>query len=170
MHFLTKDEARSVRKKLDRQIADKPRPRLVLYYRSGNHDYSKAANTITASIGEFTEVTLLYLFCVSGDGWSEGNERDERWRRYRLWRAANGDQRRLYDAPGHRFERGEGDSVSQVIEFALQLGWDTLVAAKPRRQLLFLSHDDRMEIYHGFQRRWLAETLIALGYWHRATH
>jgi len=74
MQFLTKDEARSVRKKLDRQIADKPRPRLVLHYRSGNHDYSKAANTITASIGEFTEVTLLYLFCVSGDGWSEGND------------------------------------------------------------------------------------------------
>ena len=113
---------------------------------------------------------MLCLFCVSGDGWSEENERDERWQRYRLWRVANGDQRRLYDAPGHRFERGEGDSVSQVIEFALQLGWDTLVAAKPRRQILFLSHDDRMEIYHGFQRRWLAETLIALGYWHRATH
>jgi hypothetical protein len=30
--------------------------------------------------------------------------------------------RRLYDAPGHRFERGEADSVSQAIEFALQLG------------------------------------------------
>ena len=143
---------------------------MVLYYESGNRDYSKAANTITASIRKFSEVNLLFLFCITGDGWSEGNATDERWRRYRLWRAANGDERRLYDAPGHRFERGEGDSLSQVIEFALQLGWDALLAATPRRQLLFLSHDNRMEIYRGFERRWLAERLIALGYWRRATH
>jgi hypothetical protein len=170
MQFLARDEARLLQKKLDRQIADKPRPKLVLYCESGNRDYSKAANTITASIRKFSEVNLLFLFCITGDGWSEGNATDERWRRYRLWRAANGDERRLYDAPGHRFERGEGDSLSQVIEFALQLGWDALLAATPRRQLLFLSHDDRMEIYRGFERRQLAERLIALGYWRRATH
>ena len=165
MQFLARDEARLLQKKLDRQIADKPKPRLVLYYKSANRDYSKAANVITASIGEFSEVILLFLFCLTGDGWSEGNARDERWRRYRLWRAANGDLGRLYDAPGHRFERGEGGNLSKVTAFALHLGWDALLAAKPGRQLLFLSHDDRMEIYRGFERRWLAEKLIALGYW-----
>ena len=66
MQFLARDEARLLQKKLDSQIADKPRPKLVLYYESGNRDYSKAANTITASIGKFTEVTLLFLFCVTG--------------------------------------------------------------------------------------------------------
>jgi hypothetical protein len=169
MQFLARDEARLLQKKVDRQIAEKPRPRLVLYYESGNRDYSKAADTITVSIGKFTKVILLFLFCITGDGWSEGNSRDERWQRYRLWRAANGDQRRLYDAPGHQFERGEGDNLSKLVAFALQLGWDALVAATPARQLLFLSHDDRMEIYRGFERRWLAERLIALGYWRRAT-
>jgi len=169
MQFLARDEAGFLQKKLDRQIADKPKPKLVLYYESGNRDYSKAANAITASIGDFTNVTLLYLFCVTGDGWSEGNASDERWRRYRLWRAANGDYRRLYEAPGHWFERGEAGDLSKVIAFALHLGWDALLAATPGRQLLFLSHDDRMEIYRGFDRRRLAERLIALGNWRRAT-
>ena len=150
MQFLANDEARFLQKKLDRQIADKPKPKLVLYYESAKRDYCEAANLITASIGEFTEVTLLFLFCATGDGWSEGNARGERWRRYRLWRDAHGDQSRLYDAPGHRFERGEKDDLSKVIAFALHLGWDALLAATPGRKLLFLSHDDRMEIYRGF--------------------
>ena len=169
MQFLARDEAKVLQKKLDRQIADKPKPKLVLYYESGDRDYSKAANGITASIGEYSKASLLYLFCVTGDGWSEGNANDERWRRYRLWRAAHGDQRRLYDAPGHRFERGEADELSKVIAFALHLGWDALLAATPGQQLLFLSHGDRIEIYRGFDRRRLADKLIALGYWRRAT-
>jgi hypothetical protein len=92
----------------------------------------------------------------------EGNARDGRWGRYQLWRAAHGEQRRLYDAPGHQFERGEGDDLSKVIAFALHLGWDALLGATPKRQLLFLSHDDRMEIYRGFERRRLAENLSRL--------
>jgi hypothetical protein len=58
--------------------------------------------------------------------------------------------------------------LARVIEFALLLGWDALVAASPKRQLSFLSHDDRMEIYRGFDRRRLAERLTALGYWYKA--
>ena len=54
-----------------------------------------------------------------------------------------------------------------MIQFALRPGWDALIAAKPGRQLLFLSHDDRMEIYRGFDWRPLGEQLIKLGYWQR---
>jgi hypothetical protein len=50
MNFLARDEANSLEKKLRRQIADQPRPKLVLYYRGGaSRDYSHAANAITAS-------------------------------------------------------------------------------------------------------------------------
>jgi hypothetical protein len=165
MHFIARDEAKLLEKQLRRQISEKPK--LVLYYRSGRPDYSDAAHAITASIGEFTEATLHFLFCVSGDGWSEGNATNERWGRYRQWRAANSEHRRLSDAPGHEFEPHEAEQLSQAIQFALQLGWDALVAAKPGRQLLLLTHDDRIEIYRGFEWRRLAEKLIALGYWHR---
>ena len=167
MHFLAKDQAASLERKLQLQIADKPRPKLVLYYKSGDRDYSHAAKAITASIGAFDEATVLFLFCVAGDGWSEGNAGSECWRRYRHWRKARGEHRRLYDAPGHRFECDEGDSFSEALGFALRLGWDALVSAKPGRQLLCLSHDDRMEIYRGFEWRGLAERLVALGYWRR---
>jgi len=38
---------------------------------------------------------------------------------------------------------------------------------KAGRQLLLLSHNDRIEIYRGFDWRALAERLLVLGYWHR---
>ena len=166
MNFLGRDEANSLEKKLRRQMADQPGAKLVLYYKSGARDYSHAANAIAASTGKFTQVTLLFLWCLSG-GWSGHTATNGQWSRYRQWREAAGEKRPLYDAPGHQFEPHEVEHLSKAVEFALQLGWDALVAAKPRRQLLLLSHDDRMEIYRGFERRLLAEKLIALGYWHR---
>jgi hypothetical protein len=167
MRFLALDDAKLLEKKLRRQIAEQVKPKLVLYYDSGDRDYSNESNAIITSLGEFTEATLHFLFCVTGDGWNEVVRTNERWSRYREWRAANGESRRLYDAPGHQFEPQEGEHLSKVIEFALQLGWDALLAAKPGRQLLLLSHDDRMEIYRGFESRLLAKKLIALGYWRR---
>jgi hypothetical protein len=167
MYFLVRDEAKLLEKKLGRQIADQPKPKLVLYYKSGNRDYSGEANLITASIGEFSRATVLFLFCVTGDGWNKEMAANDRWDRYRRWRRANNESSRLSDAPGHQFEFHEAQHFSKVIEFALQLGWDAFVAAKPGRQLLFQSHDDRMEIYRGFEWRLLAEKLIALGYWRR---
>jgi hypothetical protein len=98
MYFFARDEANLLVKKLRRQIADQPEPKFVLYYKSGDRNYSDAANAITA--GEFTEATLHFLFCVSGDGWNEGTATSERWGQYRQWRGANGENRRLYEAPG----------------------------------------------------------------------
>jgi hypothetical protein len=61
MNFLARDEANALEKKLRRQITDQPRPKLVLYDKGGiSRDYSRAASAITASIGEFTEATLLF--------------------------------------------------------------------------------------------------------------
>lgn len=70
-------------------------------------------------------------------------------------------------APGHRLDAGEVVPLSELIAFALELGWDALVAAKPGRQILVLSHDDRIEIYRGFAGRSLVRQLIALGDWQR---
>jgi len=48
MYFMARDEAKLLEKQLRRQIAEKPRPKLVLYYESGDRGYSSAANAITA--------------------------------------------------------------------------------------------------------------------------
>jgi hypothetical protein len=163
MRFLERDEAKVLEKKIRLQIGGDTRPKLVLYYDSSGRDYSPAADAITASIGAFTEATMLFLFCVSvDDGTAYGA-----WPQYGKWRGANGDMRRIYDAPGHQFKSHEARQLSEAIAFSLELGWDALLAAKPRRQLMVLSHDDRIEIYRGFQRRLLADQLIALGYWYR---
>jgi hypothetical protein len=128
MYFLARDEARLLEKKLRRQIDEQPKPKLVLYYDSGARDYSEAANTIAASIGKFTEATLIFLFCVTGDGWTEEAATNERWRRYRRWRGASNESRRLYDAPGHQFEPHEAEQLSKVIDFALKAETSASVA------------------------------------------
>ena len=168
MKFLARDDASSLEKKLRREIAEHADPKVVLYYESGARDYSVAANAIALSIGRFSEATVLFSFCVSGDGWDESSATDARWGRYRKWRSANHEDRRLYEAPGHQFEPNEVEPLSKAIEFALELGWDALVAAKPGRQLLFLSHDDRAEFYRGFGGGTLVRQLTGLGYWRRA--
>jgi hypothetical protein len=160
MHFLGSFEVKRLEQLLRRQMAG--RPMLVLHYDSGRCDYAAAAGAIAASIGVFTSVTMLFLFCVTGDGWSEGTA-DERWTRYRHWRAANGETRRLYDAPGHLFEAHEARQLSEAIAFSLELGWDALLSATPGRQLMALSHDDRIEVHRGFGGRSLADPLLALG-------
>jgi hypothetical protein len=166
MHFLTREEARVLEKRLHRQIAEQPKPKLVLYYDSGSsRDYASAAHAIAASIGTFTQATVLFQFCVTGDGWNEDIQHHEGWRAYRTWRNAAGETSRLYDAPGHLFDADEPARLARVIHFALELGWDALIATTPKRQLAFLSHDDRMEIYRGFDQRGLAAQLIGLGYW-----
>ena len=168
MKFLARDEANLLEKKLRREIAEYGDPKFVLYYESGSRDYAAAANAIVLSIGKFSEATLVFLYCLGGDGWDEPAASSESWRRYRKWRAANNEDRRLYHAPGHCFEPNEAEQLSKTIEFSLELGWDALIAAKPGRQLAFLSHDDRLEIYRGFSGGLLVRQLTGLGYWRHA--
>ena len=168
MRFLARDDARLLEKKLGREIAEHTSPKSVLYYESGSRDYAAAANAIARSIGKFSEATLVFLYCLSGDGWDGPAASRDGWTRYRKWRTANNEERRLYEAPGHCFKPNEVERLSKAIEFSLELGWDALIAAKPGRQLAFLSHDDRLEIYRGFSNGLLVRQLTGLGYWRRA--
>jgi len=168
MKFLDRTAGSLLEKKLRREIAEYADPKFTLYYESGARDYSAAANAIASSVGRFSEAIALFSFCVSGDGWNEASVPDERWGRYRKWRAANNEHRRLYEAPLHQFEPNETEHFAKTIEFALELGWDALLSAKPGRQLLSISHDDRLEVYRGFGGGSLVRQLTGLGYWHRA--
>jgi len=83
--------------------------------RERRRDYSAAANAIALSIERFPEATVLFSFCLSGDGWDDFSATDERWKRYRRWRAAHREDRRLYEAPGHQFESHEVEHLSKAI-------------------------------------------------------
>ena len=61
MHFLSKDEAKVLEKKLRRELAELSKPKFVVYYDSGNRDYSKAATAISEATGSFSEVRILFL-------------------------------------------------------------------------------------------------------------
>src|SRR5262245_2761737 len=91
VHFLSRDAAKALEKNLHRQMAERPEPKSVLYYQSGRSDYSGAAQAIVASARAFTTATVLYQFCVTGDGWDEMVRDHEGWRAYRAWRAAAGE-------------------------------------------------------------------------------
>jgi hypothetical protein len=66
MNFLTREEARSLERKLRRQIAERAKPKRVLYYQSGKRDYASAAQAIADALGAFTKATVLYQFAVTG--------------------------------------------------------------------------------------------------------
>jgi hypothetical protein len=164
MYVLTRKEAQQLEQKLRRQIDESPTPKLVLYYPRSGGDTSKAAQAIAAAAGDLTQATMLYLSSLAGDGGSEPVKGDPGWTAYRKWRRSMGETRRLADAPGHQFEFDEANDLPPLIAFALRLGWDALIAAGPGDQLLLLSHDDRLEVYRGFDWRRLRKQLVALGY------
>lgn len=164
MNFLTRDETEKRKASLQRRLSGNPRP--VFYYQSNSeHDYLSAARAFVASFSTFHEATLLYFFSVQGDGWNEILMADTRWARFRSWREAHGEGRRLYDAPGQQFAANESDALTDAIAFALCLGWDAWLDGNGGRKLIVFSHDDRVEVHRGCERTKLARDLLRLGYW-----
>lgn len=141
-------------------------PKAIIYYDSGPRDRRVAANLIVWSLGLVDRATVLCLSSPFGDDWKAGEISNPRWQRYRRWRQGSGESRCLYDAPGLVTGKGEDSEIGKVIEFALILGRGALVAAEPGRNRLFLSHDDRLEIYRCAKWRGLRRRLTELGYWH----
>lgn len=167
MIFLGRDEAQLLEKKLLHDLAEYEDPKVILYYDSGPHDYATPAGLMAQAAAPFSETTVLYRYSMS-TGWDEWASTHQGWQRYRRWRARNGSELPLYDAPVQQFGPDDIELLADTIEFALELGWDAIIGVKPGRQLLLLSHDDRVEIYRGFNVRELARQLEGLDYWRRA--
>lgn len=91
--------------------------------------------------------TCLVWAC--GLPWGDRSQEEEPgpdWMRYRDWRRRQGESRTLHDAPGHLFEEHERRTLAMIVEWALYMGWDTLIAATPGQGAVLLSHDDRITI------------------------
>jgi len=169
MRFIARNEASVLDKRFQREISECQTAKAILYEDGvGPRDYARAGQAIAASAGRFSEAIVLFRWALSGDGWDERSTPDATWGPYRSWRAAQGEHRRLYDAPGHQFDPDEVTLFSQTIAFALQLGWDAIVAASPKRQLMLLSHDYFLEVYRGFGGGSLVRHLAGLGHWRKA--
>ncbi|MGJ4930970.1 hypothetical protein ACQR1I_29745 [Bradyrhizobium sp. HKCCYLS2038] len=166
MKFVAREDAKLLGQRLQREIAACATPRAVLYEHSVTaRDHARDAEAIAAAAGRFAEAIVLFQWALRGDGCEEPALSDPDWRRYRIWRSSHQEQRRLYDAPGHLFDGGEAALFAQAIAHGLTLGWDAIVAAKPKRQLILLSHDSGIEIYRGFAGGALTRKLVGAGCW-----
>lgn len=158
MRFLSRFQTEGLANRLRRQVNNPKEPIEFIHLLGDKWTPAAIAHLVVASLGDFSEATYLFLQCP----WGEGADTDLSWSEFRKWRAELGERRRLYDAPGQVFERGEADGLSRLLEFSLNLGWDGLLAAKPGRHLMFFSHDDFIEVYSGRGAGRLARELAAL--------
>jgi len=117
-----------------------------VYYQNPLTVADKVSRVLASRQGDFSTCHLWVHGLPFGDR-SLDQTPPLGWARYRRWREATGETRSLYEAPGHVFQKGEQEALARVIEFAILLGWDALVAAVPHKGVLDLSHDDRITIY-----------------------
>ena len=169
MLFLGRDETASVEQKLRRYLRGKDNPKVTMYHTSGMVSQAVPASAIVDAIAGYSEATLIFKFAVAGDGYGPSEVNVGPWRSYRNWRQSTGEMRRLYDAPGHVFAGDDAAALSFVVHLALEIGWDMWFFAKPGRHAAFFSHDERIEIYSGFEARVLAKRLSKIKGWREAT-
>jgi hypothetical protein len=162
MQFLTAEESHEMEKRIWRQLGDPDgRPasaRSTVYYECGTR-----ARAIVEAVMPFTQATLLSSATPFGDGWDKRDAEYPVWRDFYNWRNARGENERLYTMPGHVLAGDESEDLIKLLTFALTLGWDALLAARPGRNVLSLSHDDRIEFHAGFKHRSLAAKLTNVG-------
>jgi hypothetical protein len=133
-----------------------------VYYQSRLPVAHQASEALSASQGDF-ETCLLWAHDLAwGDRSSEEHPPTD-WAEYRRWRETLGERRSLHGAPGHLFDAGEHAALAKVIEWAICMGWDALIAAKPAKAVVHLSHDDRITIYARSKPSELIAQLTALG-------
>jgi hypothetical protein len=167
MRFLTAEASLAREKRIWRQLGNatgRPGAARGFIYHDKAPDYGGAARAIVATIEPFTEAALLFSGTPFGDGWDKLDSEYPLWRKFYAWRNAHGELHRLYQLPGHIFDGSDGVELVTCIAFALELHWDALLAARPGRNVLSLSHDERIEFHVGFKHRALATELEKLGF------
>ena len=139
------------------------------FYKSRMSNARPVANELVGLLGDFTFALLWVHALPFGDGSRQENPRED-WRRYAQWRRSAGEDRALYDVPGHLFDPNEGSKLAEAIEFAIYTGWDAFVFARPLRCVMALSHDDVIKIQSRHNLSSIAAGLRRLGLRQRDFH
>jgi hypothetical protein len=119
---------------------------------------------ITAALAGHFARSQDILFWPHGFVFGDGSIPPGRpgWQEYVAWRRTTGEDRPVYDAPGHLFQGNEQEGLRSAMRAAILLGWDTLVAARADRCALHLLHD-YITVYARSAPSDLLRTLDALG-------
>ena len=105
----------------------------------------EVAEALIGHIGEY-ETCLVWACRLPWGDLSPEDEPPADWKRFRDWRRRRAEWRNLHDAPGHLFGSDERAELAELIEWALYMGWDALIAAAPGEGAVLLSHDDCIRI------------------------
>jgi len=121
LRCLSPNETKAIERRYRHRFAECSKPWATLYYSSGGHrDYLTAARCIVSSLDSFKEAFVAFSYCITRDGWGEYEVRHPHWTAFRQWRLRIGEDRRLYDAPGHVAESGDAEELIQLLEFTLR--------------------------------------------------
>jgi hypothetical protein len=132
-------------------------------YRSRMKGTAAVATRLVEYTGNFSRALLwAYGLPLGGDRSREEKPPDD-WRRYAQWRRSAGEDRTLFDAPGHLVAPDEKTTLAEAIEFAVDLGWDAVVLMRPLRCIIALSHDDIITVQSRHNVTALADALGRLG-------
>ncbi|MGE3143313.1 MAG: hypothetical protein AB7L65_08320 [Hyphomonadaceae bacterium] len=101
-----------------------------LFYKSRLATAREVSLALADAQGDFSECVVWPFDLVWGDQ-SADEDASADWAAYARWREGHGEPRRLYEAPDHVAEAKEHLELARLLEMAIYLGWDTLVAARP---------------------------------------
>jgi hypothetical protein len=133
-----------------------------LYYRSRLNTAREVSLTLADAQGDFIECAVWPFALAWGDRSLEERAPAD-WITYAQWRQQHGETRPLHEAPGHLFDANDRSELARLLELAIYMGWDTLVAARPTKVLVELSHDDRITIHARSRQMALIAKLERLG-------
>jgi hypothetical protein len=121
---------------------------------------AKQSQMLTAFFAAAPQATGWLIWLVEWGVWGEGY--------YDIWnviRARFGETRSLKEAPSHLFGADEGPLARGMARLVLSFGWDAHLIAIPAALVVFMSHDDYLEVYTPRERalRAVAASLETLG-------
>src|SRR5262245_24697976 len=168
MRFLTTSECEKLLLKvgLDRRdlVADERvhsmKSAADFFYKSRMKDARPVADHLVDYLGDFSW-TMLWVYGLPWGDRSRGEHVPDDWQRYARWRQSAGEDRMLYEAPGHLFEPNEKSTLVEVIEFAIYTGWDAFVFPRPLRCVIALSHDDVIKLQSRHNLSAIASTTLS---------
>jgi hypothetical protein len=134
----------------------------TFFYQSRMKEAGSVSSCLVEYIRDFSWAILWAYGLPFGDRSREEDPPPD-WRRYSEWRRSAGENRMLYDAPGHLFEPHEKLKLGQAIEFAIYMGWDAVLLARPLRCLITLSHDDLISVQSRHNVTALSDQLYPVG-------
>ena len=123
--------------------------RAVFYKESLNPIARRCVQVVVELFPKYTRALLWITGSPGNEGWGEIDSfmRERKsWRKFADLRRARGEERRLYDAPGHLLTPDERPLIADLAEPAILHGWDSLLLAKPNTTAVYFSHNDDIRV------------------------